>query len=494
MADFGLTGDGFVIKRLEDIKKSLEERMASEFGEINVDADSPMGQTIGVMSEAISDVWANMGRVYQSFYPASAEGFSLDNAVQFNGITRNEATPSTVYILAIGDQNTLISIGKQVKENLNNEIFETVEEVKIGIENIVRLDVSVDDPVVIPHLYSVSIDSVSYSYTSQVGDTATNIIAQLVSNINNNQPVNAVKVTATDNSDGTMRILVDDKKTNVTIVLSSELTADEIGSSILTKSSNTGLITAPIGTIDTIVTPVTGWDSVENLISATIGRNLENDVELRARRKISLQKLGNASIPAMKAKLLDDVDGVTAVTINENDTEIDYSGSGGLKPHSIECVVSGGTDKDVAEKIWEIKAGGIQTEGNTSKTIVDSEGVSHTIKFTIPQDVYGYVQVAITKVTDGTETFPLDGVQAVIDAIAEFGETYQIGEDILIQRFFTPIFSVEGVKSAVVKVDMNTVWNPSYAPIYGTSDIPIDSDQVVKWNQDKAKQIIVTVV
>lgn len=493
MSDYGITGAGFLIKRLSDVKTSLENKFVARFGNINLDADTPQGQIIGIFSESIADVWEEMMKVYHAMYPASAIGFSLDNAVQFNGLTRNPASSSICPVLLIGDQGTVVAIGKQVEENVNNEIFETIEEMTIGVENVTRLDISIDTPVTIPHTYTITIESVSYSYASTGGDTETSIIAALVSEINSNQPESVTQVTATDNGDGTMRILSDDNQTNVSIVLDSLLNADEICSTAITVCQNTGVIPAIIGSIDTIVAPVSGWDSVENIVAATVGRDTESDVELRARRKISLSKLGNASIPAMKAKMADEIDGVTAVTINENDTEIDNTGSGGLPPHSIEFVVVGGLNSEIAELIWQIKAGGIQTHGNTSETITDSEGQEHVIKFTRPENVYGYINVVLYKVTDGTEVFPVDGVQAVIDAIEAYGQTYEIGEDILINRFYKAIFEIDGVRDADITIDKNDVWNPSYSPSYGSSDIAIDSDQIVIWDQDVSKQIIVSV-
>lgn len=490
MSTFGLTSDGFFIKRLSDVKSDLEAKFSAEFGNINVDPDSPAGQIIGIFSEAIADVWANMEKVYQAMYPNFADGFSLDNAVAFNGISRLDATSSTCPVLLIGSEGTVVYADRQVEENINSELFKTKTDITIGIGNIVRLKMSVGT-VVVGHTYMLSIESVPYSYTAQTGDTDEIIAGELVSKITANQPPETEQVTATDLGGGLFQILVDDKETNVAVILDALIDSEEIGSSVLVESMNTGPITAPISTIDTIVTPVTGLDNVENIVAATIGRNVESDLELRVRRRSSLSKLGNASVPAMKAKMLDEVDGVMSVTINENETEIDYRPSG-LAPHSIEFVVSGGTNQDVANKIWEMKAGGIQTQGNSSKVITDSENQQHTIYFTRPLDVYGYVSVVLTKITDGTESFPSDGIQAVIDAIEEFGNQYLIGEDILVQRFLPAIFSVEGVKSAIVTVDMQANWSSSYVPTYGTADIAIDSDKRVVWNQDIAKQIIVT--
>lgn len=490
MAEYGVTENGFVIKRLPVILASIEAKITARMGDYNQEPDSQLGQISGVYAEQAAVVWEEMEKVYQSQYPASAEGFSLDNTLQFNALKRLGATSSTCPVLLIGNQGTLVPEGKQFEENINSQAFQSSADITVGIANVTRLIVGVNT-VASTHVYTISIESIPYTYEAQPTDTEEEIIAGLVVDITTNQPESVEQVTAVDNFDETMTILAEDKKTNVAIVLDSLLDADEIGSSILTKSLNTGPITAPVNTIDSIITPVSGLTNVINLVAATAGRNLENNVEARSRRRISLAKLGNATIEAMRSKMLDDVDGVTAVTINTNRTD-DTVGS--LPPHSLEFIIVGGTDPDVAEKIWAIYGGGIQLYGNESEIVVDSQGRNQTILFTRPADVFGYVEVVITKVTDGTEAFPANGIQAVTDAIEEFGDTYNIGEDILIQRFYSPIFSVAGIKSAIVKVDKDDApWNPSYSPIFDSNDIEMDSDEKVIWNQDVSKQILVTI-
>ncbi|MFB6375288.1 MAG: baseplate J/gp47 family protein [Bradymonadaceae bacterium] len=67
-----------------------------------------------------------------------------------------------------------------------------------------------------------------------------------------------------------------------------------------------------------IVTPVSGWSEVYNHQDASPGRARETDAELRRRRQESLQVVGAAAIPAIEARLQEDVDKVTAAAVVDN--------------------------------------------------------------------------------------------------------------------------------------------------------------------------------
>ena len=106
--NFGVTPEGFVIKRLQDVKSSLEARFISEFSDINLDAASVAGQMVGIFSKVLEDEWENSQDVYLSQYPNSANGISLDNVVMLNGLTRLAATRTNVIGVATGIEGTLI--------------------------------------------------------------------------------------------------------------------------------------------------------------------------------------------------------------------------------------------------------------------------------------------------------------------------------------------------------------------------------------------------
>jgi len=128
------------------------------------------------------------------------------------------------------------------------------------------------------------------------------------------------------------------------------------------EAQEAGATQAPASTLTVIETPVSDWSSATNSSGdATVGRATETDTELRIRRETSLQILGGATIDAIRARLINEVSGVSDALVFENDSR--YVDAQGRPSKSIHCVVVGGSDSDVAEKIWDVKGGGIYTFG-----------------------------------------------------------------------------------------------------------------------------------
>jgi len=98
------------------------------------------------------------------------------------------------------------------------------------------------------------------------------------------------------------------------------LTITQISSPVPFLAQNYGSIAVPIGSLTEIVTPVAGWTSITNFKAGVTGRNQETDEELRLRRAQSLRVLGAATVEAIRARLLQEVPGVSSVTIFENVT------------------------------------------------------------------------------------------------------------------------------------------------------------------------------
>ena len=141
-----------------------------------------------------------------------------------------------------------------------------------------------------------------------------------------------------------------------------------------------GAVQAPAGSLTIIETPVVGWTSAVNEADAIVGRDVETDTEYRKRREESLQATGAGTVDAIRARILNEVANVTDVIVYENDT--DFVDLDGRPPHSKQVIVAGGADVDIAEKIWDVKAGGIPEYGtDVIVSVVDSMGFPHDVKF-----------------------------------------------------------------------------------------------------------------
>lgn len=648
---FGLTAQGFKAKRLVDIQTDLENQLLAEFGDINLDPQSIFGQQIGVFSKVLADLWENMEDVYFSQYPNSAEGISLDNVVQFNGITRLAAQQTRVTGVCVGLEGTLINQGALARipdtgavffarENtiitrtqaatatlqvialaaqpytalINNQAFSyslpvitftgsfvasnsivvTLNGVALGavpfttnsaLTNAAIAAMIATSPAVfavgtpagniitiIPNAgFNVIINSIvitggmsqpTYAITYQIPGSNNLLTAALTSVINaGTQPVTAI-----DNMGGTITVNADDTDVPFSIAVGTNLNITEQATPVVFLSQDFGPIVAPINTLTEILTPISGWISINNPKAGLTGRLIETDAELRIRRNNSLRLLGAGTVESIRARLLQQVPGVTSAFVFENrdltqepilivlnqdlvagntivvvlngttlptvtfavshlatmnviaaliqnQPEVvtatvggtanrtitmnmasaievimipnDFTVSGGASqatavikggrfPKSFEAVVQGGTDADVANKIWTTKPAGIQTFGNTAFTITDSQGEFQVINFSRPTPIYIWVTVALTLYAE--EVFPPNGQDLVAAAINTYGSNLGIGVDVLLQRVLAQIFNVPGIASGVMQIASTNL--PGDSPLFGTADISIAENEV----------------
>lgn len=648
---FGLTAQGFKSKRLVDIQTDLENQLLAEFGDINLDPQSIFGQQIGVFSKVLADLWENMEDVYFSQYPNSAEGISLDNVVQLNGITRLAAQQTRVTGVCVGLEGTLINQGALTRipdtgavffarENtiitrtqaaaatlqvvalaaqpytalINNQAFSyslpiitftgsfvasnsivvTLNGVALGavpfttnsaLTNAAIAAMIATSPAVfavgtpagniitiIPNAgFNVVINSIvitggvsqpTYAITYQTPGSNNLLTAALTSVIN----AGAQPVTAIDNMDGTITVNADDTNVPFSIAVGTNLNITAQATPVVFLSQDFGPIVAPINTLTEILTPISGWISINNPKAGLTGRLIETDAELRIRRNNSLRLLGAGTVESIRARLLQQVPGVTSAFVFENrnltqepilivlnqdlvagntivvvlngvtlptvtfaishlatmnviaaliqnQPEVvtatvsgtanrtitmnmasaievimipnDFTVSGGASqatavikggrfPKSFEAVVQGGTDADVANKIWTTKPAGIQTFGNTAFTITDSQGEFQVINFSRPTPIYIWVTVALTLYAE--EVFPPNGQDLVAAAINTYGSSLGIGVDVLLQRVLAQIFNVPGIASGVMQIAATNL--PGDSPLFSTADIVIAENEV----------------
>jgi len=466
---YGLTSDGFVRKRLQDILDSLRTELEATFGPINMAEDGVFGKLLGVTAERLSTVWELSEAVYFGVYPASAEGTQLDNVAQLVGLARIAAGNSTSIIAATGTQGTVVPISTEFSVDDTAEVFESDAAVTIDIANAINAVIDVDG-VDDSQDYTVTINGVDHEITSDGSATALEIADALVTEIN----TNSVVMDATDNADGSFFIRSTDLESGYSVTVAAtgagSLDITERASPIATTAQNTGSILGLAGTITVIDTPVAGLASVTNYEDAIVGRDVETDVELRLR--IQSARQGYATDEAIRSRLLDEVPGVSSVTIISNRTDSVVSGQ---PAHSYHAIVQGGTDQAVADKLWEVQPAGIASFGSEAEVVVDSQGNNQDINFSRPVNEYAWVKVVYTLHSESE--FPTDGADAIKDAIVALGADFAPGQDLLVQQLEAACWTVPGLQSVVVTIDVTP--NPGDTPGYGAGDIAVDADTLL---------------
>lgn len=242
-----------------------------------------------------------------------------------------------------------------------------------------------------------------------------------------------------------------------------------------------------VGAIQVIVNPDANVDSVNNLIETAGGRERETDQEARERFGVSVEGLGAATVPSIRASLLKlpNVRAASVVDNYENVVDAD-----GRPPHSFQSYVLGGDDQEIAEAIFNTKAGGIQPYGDIEVFVADDAGFDHKVGFSRAEEVVIYVRLSITK----DASFPADGGERIKQTLIQFiggedaeGALYaglNMGDDVIYSRLISQIFKVSGIEDLMLELSTDGI-------TYADSNIAIDRQQVAQTNSENIEVTIV---
>jgi len=474
---YGITSNGFNLKRQPIIQAEMEQDFRDTFGDVDTSPESVIGQLIGIFSKPHTDVWEQMENVYLQQSPVNAEGLNLDYLLALNGLRRLASLSTIVYVGLAGTPGAIIPQDTIVSSTTEGDTFTQNVDVTITDQNQILLYVRVDQAVD-GATYTININATPYTIAAPPATTVEIIAGLLTDEINADLGADVIATLSGDS------VKLETKSASFNTTLTGDMT---YFTPAIYQSTEKGEILAITNTLTIIDTPTTGLDEVRNFEEGVKGRGVEEDPEARIRREQSLQILGAGTLPAMVARVQRDITGVTTVRGFEN--REDYTVDG-REPHSFELVIVGGDNQEIADLIWEIKPAGIQTIGNVNGgagiEIIDGNSDSQFMHFSRPIDQYAHIQ-AILSIYD-EETFPIDGIIQVEQAILDYGNEFTIGLDILPQRFLVPIFTVPGIESAVVSVDATPA--PGDAPVYQTTPFEIDETEIAVF---AASRITVTI-
>lgn len=413
MTQYGVTSTGFVVKPLDVIKEEKETLFRNTFGDsIDLAEDGPFGQIIGILSGQEADVWLLAQSTYSAFDPDQAEGTALDGLCALTGTIREPAAYSTVVATCTGTPGTVLNIGRQASVETAGTKFETTASATITAVNGWGNGA--------PYVIGDRVFNASRSYVCITAGTSAGS--------------GGPTTTASDITDGTVHWKYLGEGTGAV--------------DVTMQATETGALVANAGTLTVIETPVSGWSSVTNLEDEDTGRAEETDSALRIRRETELRRVGGAAVEAIRTDVLD-VDEVTACTVFENVSDV--TDGDGVPPHAIEVLVSGGEDDEIATAIFDSKSAGIGTYGDTSVGVVDSQGITHTISFSRPDEIDIYVQINL--VVDA-EKYPSGSDAIVKQAVVDYGDaTYYAGKNVVASALEAVCFSAApGILEAEVLI------------------------------------------
>lgn len=476
MADevkYGLTREGFKRKRLPEIKADLASRFSDALGvPVETGANTVLGQLFGVIAYELSDLWQMGEAVYRAMYPSTAYGVSLSNAAGIAGITAITAEYTTLTATCTGSNGTTIPYASRIQSSADtSKVFSSIDStayIDASTASAAEIELTV-----VPSSgmrYSFSIDGTEAAYEAGEEDDASMVLSGLAEAISGDS-------LSTSIVNNVLTIKKNNPLETFAIADGNGTALGRISSPVRFRCETIGAINPAIGEVNQIITPVAGWALVSNDTAAVVGREAETDTELRQRWKSAIFDRSSAMVEAIQSAVMQDVDGVKNVIVYENTS--DSTDEFGRPPHSIEAVVDGGNEQDIAYQIWLKKAAGIDTYGSVSEVVSDSQGADHEIHFNRPEQIKVWLRIVVSENPD--ETMPAAAIQEIRNAVLAKGQTQTVGQDVILQRYFSVIFTAT---SGIGYINVTAATGDSPGS-YSTSNISINPRQIAVFDADR---------
>jgi hypothetical protein len=321
--------------------------------------------------------------------------------------------------------------------------------------------------------YVMQVNATPYSYTSSAAATTTEILQGLAALFN---PAQFLVTVVED----VLTIRAADSYSSFTLAIDTKLTMKRLASPGTFIAVELGKYPLPIAALNKMDTSVLGWSAISNLIAGATGSNVETDEELRRRHLNQGYVNGTATVLAMKSRLENDVLGVSSALVYENRS---HNFVDGMPPHSVECVVSGGLDQTIADKVFEVKPAGIETYGNITLTVIDPNGDAQICKFSRPVTIYGWISVEVVSLYD-EEMLTTDLSDAIVNAVLEYAATLGVGEDIIPQRIYGFIFAMT-TGLAELNITCAKTALATDTPTYASDVLPIERAELAEITADR---------
>jgi len=487
---YGVVSTGFSKKTLSVIKEEIkDDQLDLISAKLNLLDTSVFGQINGIFADKLREAWDVAEAVYRAAYPDSASGAALEEVASITRAERLEATKSTVTLdrLLIDDGVTIPS-GSIVSIGSTGARFVTTAAVSnsTGDYDVVSVAAESEDTGPIAG-YAGTIDTIQTPISGWEGK------AVIQGTVAETWSLDGLDLDVEVDGGATQNVTfaagnpwsASDVKTRIEAATTGVTCRTPANGTIIIHSDTVGdgsSIQTPSGTARTVLGLPSTLSEGFNSADATAGRNIETDPDFRIRREELLRVTGSATLEAIRAGIRE-LDDVVQATGFENKTMI--ADSLGLPPKSFEMVVSlvaGGDQQAVAEAIWDKKPAGMSSYGSTSKTVVDSMGFSHTVKYSIPTNVPIYISLIASV---DAATFPVNGIDLIKAALATYGGTLLSGEDVIALAFKSVPLDIEGV------LDVPTFTIDIVTPPVGTSNIAISYREQATF--DTANMTVTTV-
>lgn len=474
MPEYGITETGLHIKRFDTILSEINAFQTEGFGvQVGANTRSFLNTLNTSVADKIAELWELGADIYHNLSPMSAEGAALDNAVQFGGNSREKARSTYYPIHCECTEGITLDEETLIESDTNPAIkFLSAEERTISRSSFNKAKVKVvsTQP---GEAYTVALNGTLYSYTCKAQDGPEAILGGLRDLILADE---AEAFTASVDSENVLLIIeAADVESENSMLLTDNLTTESVTAIISFASEEPGEVSLPNGAITKIVTAPTGFLSCTNLCGYVAGRLLETDVELRQSYVDKIFSRSSRMTDSIRSAILANCAGVTAAQVYENRTN--ETDSEGRPPHSVEAVVDGGSNSDIAEQILATVSAGITTYGSVSVDVPGEDDDMIEVCFNRPTYIYCWFKVTLT--ISKASLVPANYAELVETAIVDAMSQVENGEDVVPQQQFLPAIydQVPGISYIDVSIYTTTSASEGKPSSYPLRSVEITNRQ-----------------
>ncbi len=369
---FGVTPAGFVPMLESDlVSAETADLLATIANDLDVSPVVPLGRVIATDAENNAELWQAGAVGYNATNRGAAEGAQLDNIGALFGCPRQKATYSSVWCSCVFTAAGTYAAGALVGY----------------IDGLSSQQASNQSAIVVPSI-----------------------------NPGNGLPVSVGNPYVTGSSYAPATLFV------------APMFGSTFGNALISANAlNPGLVGAFTGQV-----PITGWASVVDTSTASVGALVEQDGPYRLRQVEDLGAQGSCTLDAIRVDIIEALQEApspvnAACTVYENTS--DFIDANRLPPHSYQVVVFDGiqpntaqNDPIIGQAIWSNKVPGLRPQGSTAVTVLDSQGVSRTVLFMRPVPVPAFL---VFNVTIASTADPAQVTAAIVDAVTAASQGQQ---------------------------------------------------------------------
>ncbi|HEJ9485640.1 TPA: baseplate J/gp47 family protein [Proteus mirabilis] len=234
------------------------------------------------------------------------------------------------------------------------------------------------------------------------------------------------------------------------------------------RAKEYGPITCGVGQLNKVASSVLGWEKVNNLTHAVVGRHAESDIKARRRRKQTLAK-NTVSVAEAITSSLYELEGVNSLSFRENfnDKALVVDGIS-LLPHSIYVCVEGGDSHEIAKSLLRTKTIGAAFNGDIEINVIEpASGQEYPIKFSRPKEVPVFCRVSVKKSNIDAQTIIPNALEKWVQGEIDGDNGLVVGREVSPFEISAAINAVEP-HLFVTKVELSTDgknWNVALIPI-----------------------------